>query len=60
MINEDKECLAVLTQIKAVKAGLSSVMDKYIMENMDGCLKKGAKNKELLRIKKLISELTKK
>ena len=59
MMDQNKECLAVLTQIKAVKAGLNSMMDKYIMKNMDVCLKDGVKNKELPRIKKLINELSK-
>ena len=60
MINEGKECLAVLTQIKAVKAGLNGVMDKYITGNMDACMKRSNSSKDFTKLKKLISEITKK
>ena len=60
MMDQNKDCLAVLTQIKAVKAGLSSMMDKYIMENMGACMKKSGSSKDFVKLKKLISEITKK
>ncbi len=60
MMDQNKDCLAVLTQIKAVKAGLNSVMDKYIMENMGACMKKSGSSKDFVKLRKLISEITKK
>ena len=55
MIETGKDCTAVVVQMKAVKSGLNSVMDKYIMANMDKCMKKG----KVREMEKLISELTK-
>ncbi|RLC36904.1 metal-sensitive transcriptional regulator [Candidatus Falkowbacteria bacterium] len=59
MIKEKKECLDVIAQLKAVKSGLSAVMNKYVEDNFKDCLKKGVKPREQKIIKKLFSEITK-
>ncbi len=59
MIDEGKECLAVLVQMKAVRSGLNSVMDKYIMEHMNACLEKGVNKSDAVMVKKLLAELSK-
>ena len=59
MIKENKDCLSVITQLKAVKSGLNTVMNKYMEDNFKDCLKKGVKPREQKRIEKLVSEITK-
>ena len=58
MIEDKKECLTVLAQLKAAKAGLNAVIAKYLAENTTQCLKQGnAKN--LAKLKSLLKELVK-
>lgn len=60
MINDKKDCYLVINQMKAAKAAVTSLMDKFINENMNTCLsdpdKKG--NKEMMQ--KLFKEMSKK
>jgi DNA-binding FrmR family transcriptional regulator len=58
MIEEEKDCISVIPQIKAAKSALSSLLDKYVVSNADFCVSDLEKNKkgELL---KLIKELSK-
>lgn len=60
MIDDEKDCYLVINQMKAAKAAVTSLMDKYINENMNTCLsnpdKKG--NKEMMQ--KLFKEMSKK
>ncbi|PLX26558.1 cytoplasmic protein [Candidatus Parcubacteria bacterium] len=61
MIDEDKDCKAVITQLKAVKSATGSLMQKYIEDNTLSCLgRKGSvKIKDKEQIKDLIKELIK-
>ena len=59
MIIDEKSCFAVLMQMKAVKSGLTSVMNKYLEDNLGTCLEKGAKPKERQKLKKIIAEIIK-
>lgn len=59
MIKEDKDCYTVLTQLKASKSAVNSVMDKLIEQEVLECGINGKSKKERERIKKLIKELIK-
>jgi len=60
MLEEEKDCNLILNQMKAAKSAISSLMDKFIEENMNICLNDPSKkgNKETLQ--KLFKEMTKK
>ena len=55
MIESGKNCSDVIIQMKAVRSGLNKIQEKYIMENMEKCIKKD-KTKD---VNKLVSELIK-
>lgn len=59
MMEEEKDCFAVLTQIKAAKSALNSLTNKYLQENFLKCLQKcdtdDAKKTELC--KKFFSQI---
>ncbi len=55
MIKADKDCEAVLIQLKAAKSALDTATARYLEEHLDYCLKRGKKQK----IKRLVAELTK-
>ena len=49
MIDNKSDCLAVLTQLKAIKSAVGGVMDGIIQDQFDTCLKSlSTKDKELL------------
>ncbi|MFA6007524.1 MAG: metal-sensitive transcriptional regulator [Candidatus Shapirobacteria bacterium] len=56
MIDDHKDCLQVLTQLKAVKSAISSVMDTIVEDQFDTCLKSVKKEdkKLLINIKKYV------
>lgn len=39
MIEEDKDCFEILTQLKAVRSAIDSLMKKYVEEKVDNCIK---------------------
>lgn len=62
MIEEEKDCFMVMTQIKAAKSALNSFTNKFIEENFlncftNECQKNKKKNED--NLKKLFIELTK-
>jgi len=62
MIEEEKDCFVVMTQIKAAKSALNSFTNKFIEENFlncftNECQKNKKKNED--NLKKLFIELTK-
>ena len=59
MITENKDCLQVITQMKAAKAGLNALMQKYLEANLDSCMKKSAKTAEKENIQKLLAQILK-
>lgn len=63
MIERGEDCFKVLTQMKAARSGITSLMNKYIEENFINCLSntcEGAgKKRDTEELKKLLSELVK-
>lgn len=59
MMKEEKDCYLVINQMKAVKSAVSSLMDKYIEENMNRCFKNPEDKDSKELIKKLFKEVTK-
>ena len=58
MLNcKDRECLAVIMQLKATRSAISSLMNKLLEEEMDCCFSK--KNKQSEKISKLFKEIIK-
>ena len=58
MVDNKKDCFAVLIQMKAVKSAMNSFMNKYIEDNFSSCMTCPTKIKQN-KMKKLIVELTK-
>jgi len=55
MIEEEKECLTVLSQMKAAKSAFNNLIDKYLEDKMTKCLKecnRGGKEENWQRILK--------
>mgnify|MGYP000967570662 CR=1 FL=1 len=46
----DYDCSALITQIKAVKAGLDAVLEKILEEQLDRCLKATKARPEVKKI----------
>ena len=59
MIEGKKDCFSVITQMKAIKSAVNSLMNKYIEENFVNCLDFCGSNKKNKMMKKLILELNK-
>jgi len=59
MRQEKKDCLAVLTQMKAAKAAMNNLINKYLEEAAFACLESKQKNISKNNIKKIITELSK-
>lgn len=58
MIEEDKECLDIITQLKAARAGLKKVNNLIAEESLNKCLGKDLSTKEQTEIGKLLAELS--
>lgn len=54
MLNEDKYCIDILTQISAVRAALGSLGEKLLEDHINTCVVNGIKNGD----EQIISELT--
>ncbi len=56
MIDAKKDCLQIMTQLKAIKSGVAGVMDSLVEEQFDNCLQSlKTEDKELLiKIKKYV------
>jgi DNA-binding FrmR family transcriptional regulator len=56
MMENDTECVKVLTQLKAIKSGISRVMDMVVEDQLDGCLKslKESDKNLLINLKKYV------
>lgn len=57
MIDDERDCVEVVTQIKAAKSACSSLMDKYISDNTKQCLT-DLKEEDKKLLSKLIKELS--
>lgn len=54
MLDEDKYCIDILTQISAVRAALGSLGEKLLEDHINTCVVNGIKNGD----EQIISELT--
>jgi len=56
MIDSKKDCLQILTQLKAIKSGVSGVMDVVVEDQFDTCMKtlKDEDKKLLIKIKNYV------
>ena len=59
MIEEEKDCIEIVAQMKAAKSAVGSFMDKYIQSNADSCIG-NLKDKDKKLLSKLIKELSNK
>lgn len=58
MIDEEKECLAIITQLKAAKAGLAKASTIIVQSYLTKCLKEGRNSTvSKAEVEKLILEL---
>lgn len=55
---ENKDCLRIITQLKAAKSAISSLMEKYMQEEFDSCLNRSLP-KEKEELKKIFSQIAK-
>ncbi|MGP6145533.1 metal-sensitive transcriptional regulator [Jeotgalibaca sp. A122] len=46
MIEEDKECIDIITQLSAVRSSVDRVMGLIVAENLKACLENPEKNSE--------------
>lgn len=60
MINAENDCYLVINQMKAVRSAVSSLMNKYIEENVNKCLTTPNKKESRDMMKKLFREISKK
>ncbi len=59
MINEEKDCLEVVTQLKAVKSAVTSLMNKVVEQEFNYCMQKSTPTNKL-KLKKILNNLIKK
>jgi DNA-binding FrmR family transcriptional regulator len=57
MLAEEKECILVMNQMKAVRAAFNSLVCKYLSEQTDSCLKKSGTEIQKEKIRKLITQI---
>jgi len=58
MIQEEKDCFEILTQLKAVRSAIDSLMNKYIEEKVDSCISSN-KSEDKQTLKKLFLKVNK-
>lgn len=59
MIEKQPDCFKVITQLKAIKSAVSSLMEKYMESEFECCLNRN-KPAEREQLKKIFSEIAKK
>jgi len=57
LAGSNPDCFSVIIQLKAVRSAVSSLMNKIMAEEMDGCFKN--KNKQQEKIAKIFQEIIK-
>jgi DNA-binding FrmR family transcriptional regulator len=58
MIQEEKDCFEILTQLKAVRSAIDSLMNKYIEEKVESCISSN-KSEDKQTLKKLFLKVNK-
>ena len=59
MIGSGQDCLKVLTQLKAAKAGINAVILRFLEENTDLCLDRHRRGKTKDNLREILNELVK-
>ena len=59
LADKNKDCFALIMQLKAIRSAMSSLMDKVIGEEMDHCFL-NSKNSNQVKIAKIMKEIIKK
>lgn len=57
LAGSSQDCFSVIVQLKAARSAVSSLMNKIMTEEMDGCFKN--KNKQQEKIAKIFKEIIK-
>ena len=57
MIEEERYCIDILTQLKAIKSAIASVESKIIEEHLNHCVKKAVAGKDRAESDKMIEEI---
>jgi DNA-binding FrmR family transcriptional regulator len=57
MIEEGRDCGEVITQIRAVKAAVNAMANRYMEEHLEKCVKKTAPGKEKEEIIRIFNEI---
>ncbi len=60
MLDDNKDCLDILIQLKAIKSAMDSLSSKLIASDLLKCSAKLKNPKDADKIKRLLEELTKK
>jgi DNA-binding FrmR family transcriptional regulator len=58
MMDEEKDCFAVLTQLKAAKSGVSRVMHNHVQEHVMDCMQFCGTEEDKKRLQNLLDELS--
>ena len=58
MINEDEDCMKIITQIKAVKSGFNKMGEKFIKQYLKECDRRGNKKHDEKDFEKILSILS--
>ena len=59
MLERQEDCIKVLTQMKAARAGLDRVMTDHLQQSLNVCMQKGIKPGKAKEIEVLLKELAK-
>lgn len=59
MMNQEKDCFAILIQLKAVKSALSKIMYNHIQEQMLSCINLCGTDEDKKKLQDLLAEITK-
>lgn len=60
MIREEKDCLDILTQMKAARSAMDSLMLKFSQNQLGECINSSGKIKNRAKLDKLMAEIIKK
>lgn len=57
MVEDERYCLDIITQIKAIKSALASVEKKITEDHLNHCLKRAVKSKEESEAQRAVEEI---
>lgn len=59
MVEDGKDCVAVVTQLKASRAGIERVLEIFLESNLRNCISSSLSEKKKKEVKAILAELTK-